>query len=39
MTPMLFTQLAGLQAAVHAGLITQGTCDGLSQQLIEMWLK
>lgn len=39
MNPKLFTQLLGLQAAVHAGMITQGTCDGLSQAIIEMWTK
>lgn len=39
MNPMLFTQLSGLQAAVHAGMMSQGTCNGLSQALIEMWTK
>jgi hypothetical protein len=33
----LFTQLAGIENAFNAGLISRGTADGLKLELLSLW--
>jgi hypothetical protein len=33
----LFTQLAGIESAFQAGLISRGTADGLKSELLLLW--
>lgn len=38
MNPQLFLQLQGLNQAYLSGIISKGMCDGLSTELINMWV-